>query len=180
MTKKVSVKSVSPMSSRAKSPNGNLLDDIHRKIQSSAALNGGFDTLLYKIDKIEQSQGQLASSQAQLVEKVDKIHDAIYEPDSGLFSKLSEFKLENTEKFGNVDQKLLDLSNWKTYKEKNETKEDVAIDEATSKIKDIEKSVDSLVRSKDHTWAVLKWVAVAISGGLVTLLFKWIEKTYLH
>ena len=49
------------------------LDEIQKKLSNSSALNGGFETLLYKIDKIEQSQGQL-------VNKVDKIHDAIYDP----------------------------------------------------------------------------------------------------
>ena len=73
------------------------LDEINKKLNTSAALNGGFDTLLYKIDKIEQSQGQLVS-------KVDKIHDAIYDPSEGIFSKLSEYKLENTNTVNEIVQ----------------------------------------------------------------------------
>jgi len=57
-----------------------VLEAIHKKIVSSAALNGGFDILMFKIEKIEQNQEQL-------VNKVDKIHDAIYDPNDGIFSK---------------------------------------------------------------------------------------------
>ena len=145
-----------------------MLGDIHKKIASSAALNGGFDTLLYKIDKIEQSQGEL-------VGKVDKIHDAIYNPNEGLFSKMSEAKLENLEKFSNVEAKLSDISMWKNYKEKNEEKKEGEHDEAVLKIDTLEKSVDSLVKSKNATWSVLKWLGVALGGGILTLCFKWIE-----
>lgn len=145
-----------------------MLGDIHKKIASSAALNGGFDTLLYKIDKIEQSQGEL-------VGKVDKIHDAIYDPNDGLFSKMSETKLENSEKFSAVEAKLADISTWKNYKEKNEEKKEGEHDEAVVKIVSLEKSVDSLVKSKNATWSVLKWLGVALGGGILTLAFKWLE-----
>ena len=42
-----------------------LLHNIHQKLDSSPALNCGFDRLLYKIDGIEKSQ-------VQIVEKVEK------------------------------------------------------------------------------------------------------------
>ena len=148
------------------------LDEIQKKLTSSAALNGGFDTLLYKIDKIEQSQGQLVS-------KVDKIHDAIYDPADGIFSKLSEYKLENTNTVNEVVQNINELQIWKDTKEKEETRTEEIVGKVSSKISEMEKSVDSLVRNKNNTWAVMKWFMVAVGGGIVTLLVKWIE-TKLH
>lgn len=146
-----------------------VLDDIQKKLLSSAALNGGFDTLLYKIDKIEQSQGQLVS-------KVDKIHDAIYDPNDGIFSKLSEYKLENTNKVNEVTQELNELQLWKDIKEKDETKSEQTEGKTLQKVQELEKSIDSLVRNKNNIWAVTKWFMVAVGGGIVTLFLRWLER----
>jgi len=145
-----------------------VLDDIHQKIHNSAALNGGFDTLLHKIDKIEHGQGQLVS-------KVDKIHEAIYDPNEGVFSKLSEFKLENYQKFSEISQHMSEINEWKKHREKIDDKKEDMLDSSTSKIVYLENSVESLMKSKASTWSLVKWIAVAVGGGVVTILFKWIE-----
>jgi hypothetical protein len=170
-TKKTSAttqQKVSPMAEKSI-----MLDDIHKKISSSAALNGGFDTLLHKIDKIEQSQGQL-------VMKVDKIHEAIYDPSDGIFSKIAESKLESTQRFSDVEKKLLDVSNWKTYKEMSDEKSDDAVDQHTTKLAAMEKAVDSLVASQNKSWSVVKWFLVAVGGGLITLAFSWLQAKLLQ
>lgn len=146
-------------------------DEVQKKILNSPALNGGFETLLYKIDKIEESQGQLVS-------KVDKIHDAIYDPNDGIFSKLSEYKLENTQKVNDVTQQISEIQIWKDNKEREEMKLEVVEDKTKEKISSLEKSVDSLVRNKNNVWAVMKWFMVAIGGGVITLFIKWIESGF--
>lgn len=158
----------SPDPKRTKSFDAEALDDIHSKIVNSAALNGGFDTLLYKIDKIEQSQGQLVS-------KVDKIHDAIYDPNDGIFSKLSEHKLENSGKINEISQDVIELHSWKKHVEKEELKDDETVVQAVKKITELETSVDGLVKSKKDVWSVAKWFLAAIGGGIITLFFKWFE-----
>ena len=165
MKKKPPAKVTVPVSVRSKSI---ALDEINKKLASSAALNGGFDTLLYKIDKIEQSQGQL-------VNKVDKIHEAIYDPNDGMFSKLSEYKLENAGHFSEVTKNVSELQLWKEVKDKEELKEDQKSDKFSEKIDSLEKSVDSLMRNKQSTLAIARWFLVAIGGGIVTLLIKWLE-----
>ena len=145
-----------------------VLDEIQKKLSNSSALNGGFDTLLYKIDKIEQSQGQL-------VNKVDKIHDAIYDPNDGIFSKLSEFKLENANKIGEISQDLVEINEWKKHLEKDTDKFDKSTEINSIKVMKLEKNVDTLVKSRNNAWAFLKWAGVALSGGLVTLFFAWLE-----
>lgn len=154
--------------STTSSGNGVLLDDIHKKLASSAALNGGFDTLLHKIDKIEQSQGQL-------VTKVDKIHDAIYDPNDGIFSKIAESKLETTQKFADVEHKLSDVSSWKHYKEIEDKKDETVAGASADKLAKMEKTVDNLVASKEKSWAIVKWLLVAVGGGVVSLLFSWLQ-----
>ena len=171
MKKRLSKKSpvnipASPVSQ--KQDHSTALDEIHQKINNSAALNGGFDTLLYKIDKIEQGQGQL-------VTKVDKIHDAIYDPHDGIFSKIADHKLANTEKFNELSQNIAEINTWKLQKEKEEAKEEASLDQSITRLITLEKSVESLVKSKESTWSVLKWFFVAVGGGIITLFFTWLE-----
>ena len=156
----------SPDSKRKKS--FEALDDIHSKIVNSSALNGGFETLLYKIDKIEQSQGQLVS-------KVDKIHDAIYDPNDGIFSKLSEHKIENNDKINEISQDIVELHSWKKHVEKEEMKDDETVVQTVKKLTELETSVDGLVKSKKDVWSVAKWFLAAVGGGIITLFFKWFE-----
>lgn len=145
-----------------------VLDEIQKKITSSSALNGGFDTLLYKIDKIEQSQGQLVS-------KVDKIHDTIYDTSEGIFSRLSEFKLEHANKISEISQDLVEINTWKKHLEKDGDRFVKEVEENTEKVLQLEQHVDGLVKNKNTTWAFFKWICVAIGGGIVTLIFAWLE-----
>lgn len=141
-----------------------VLLDIHKKIQGSSALNGGFDTLLYKIDKIEQCQGQI-------VTKVDKIHDSIYDPNDGIFARMSMTKIETSENLADVGVKLAELTEWKKSREKAEARHDQKMD----KIDDLHQEVAILSRTKNTTWSILKWLLAAMAGGGMTLLFKWLE-----
>ena len=170
MKKKSSTNLSGPVSSSARSIHNTslTLDEIQKKLASSAALNGGFDTLLFKIDKIEQSQGQL-------VNKVDKIHDAIYDPNEGIFARLSNYKLDSLNQLNEVIQNLSEIQIWKKTKDKEEVKEDQKNSKSVMKLEHLEKSVDNLVKNKDNTWSVVKWFLVAIGGGIFTIAIKWIQ-----
>jgi hypothetical protein len=159
------------LSSDKSSKKVTAIDEINKKLNSSAALNGGFDTLLFKIDKIEQSQGQLVS-------KVDKIHEAIYDPQEGIFSKLSEYKLENIGELNKVNQEIIELQSWKEHKTKEDVNDLNSIKTSKKKVEDLEKSVEVLVNNKNTAWAVIKWFIVALGGAIVTLIVTWIETKF--
>ena len=155
--------------------NGNdsqTLDEINKKIMSSSALNGGFDTLLYKIDKIEQGQGQI-------VAMMDKIHDSIYDPNEGVFSKLSQYKLENSNKLNEINSNVSELKYWKDSREKDEQKDDAMLVETHRKLLDLERHVDSLSRNTTNLWSAARWLVAAIGGAIVTVAIKWFE-TKIH
>jgi len=67
-----------------------LLEQIGRKINSSPMLNGGFDKLVISVEHIREKQQESS-------EKLDKITQALYDPDEGLFSRMKtlEHKTEN-------------------------------------------------------------------------------------
>lgn len=166
--KKGKILSSFPSRSDKPAKSNKKIDAIHEKITNSAALNGGFDKLFYKMDKLEEGQANLSSA-------VGKIHDAIYDPNDGIFSKLSEFKIETYDKFNNITHHMSEINEWKKHLEKSKDKDAEEVDQATGKINTLERSVDSLVKSKDTLWGVAKWLGVALGGGLIALLFKWLE-----
>lgn len=61
-----------------------------KSIKESPALNGGFDSLMSKVDVIQESQSALKENQGKLTEKVDAIHDAMYEPDHGVYARIKD------------------------------------------------------------------------------------------
>ena len=67
-----------------------LLESIARKISESKALNGGFDRMCVMIEHIQDKQEESGK-------KLDKVSEALYGPDNGLFSRVKtiESKLDN-------------------------------------------------------------------------------------
>lgn len=159
--------SIIPGSYKRPSPD-DMLDGIQKKLQNSAALNGGFDTLLHKIDRIEQSQGQI-------VAKVEKIHDAIYDPADGIFSKMSQTKLENTQQLNNLENRITSLSEWRMQSEKVEEKQLESVEQFTAKLTTVTNDVEDLMKAKAHSTGVMKWVIAALAGGVFTLIFSWLQ-----
>lgn len=143
----------------------NLLQNIRRKLDSSAALNGGFDRLLFKIDSIEKSQIQIG-------EKVDKIHEAIYNPDDGLFSRIAANKASQIEAVTKIEKQLIEFSSWKQqYDEDGESCEKEA-DEIQEKIIRIEKALDDIEKFQSLAFSAAKWLIAAIAGAGVSYLVE--------
>lgn len=142
-----------------------LLHNIHQKLDNSPALNGGFDRLLYKIDGIEKSQ-------VQIVEKVDKIHEAIYHPDDGLFARIAYNKATQAESMVKVEKQVSDLVGWKHHAESADENCEKEADELQLKIQKIEASINNIEKFQSLTTASAKWLLVAIGGGLTTMIMR--------
>lgn len=91
-----------------------LIADIQTKLFSSEALNGGFDTLMFKIDSVEKAQSVI-------VDKVNLIHDALYKPDNGLFARVKQTEQgaeeahAHSEVVRNLDVSVKDLTRWQQF-----------------------------------------------------------------
>lgn len=132
---------------------------ILERIQQSPALNGGFEKLTYTVDVIK-------SSQDQLTEKVDSIHEALYEPDLGLYARVKE--AAKAESVAKVAADVQDLKSWRTNEEKSAVIEVNSEQEADQFIKEHAE----LMIFKRRTLGVAKWVVLSIGSGLLTLLGK--------
>jgi hypothetical protein len=64
-----------------------MLERLEEKLERPV-LNGGFDSLVAKVEKIEAVSEQLREAQSSSGIKIDAIHKAVYDPDEGLYQKV--------------------------------------------------------------------------------------------
>ena len=139
------------------------LELIQEKLANSPALNGGFETLLFKVDKIEESQGQIHN-------RIDSIHDAIYDQERGVFTKISEINNKII-----VQTAALEKEIYKIETEQNQEKQDLKnIEEESDKVASIQSTVKELENLKNLFFKISKWFAIAIGGGVITALIKFV------
>jgi hypothetical protein len=67
-----------------------VLDRLTKKLDDAHVMNGGFDSLMTKVEKIESVQAELGRCQTATSTKVDAIHTAIYDPEKGLYAKVKD------------------------------------------------------------------------------------------
>jgi myosin heavy subunit len=158
---------VSPPSSSPDKDVLKMLLEIQQKINGSPALNGGFDTLLYKVDKIEESQGKI-------VNQIEEIHDSIYNPDKGLFARIAAVKSSQDKDYGEIDKKLAELNTWKKQIDKETVEEKTSDKELSKKVEEQQKTIESLSKWKDGVSSSVKASGVAIGGSFMALIGKFL------
>jgi len=65
------------------------VENMEQKIASAQSLNGGFDKLLLEVEHIKEAQ-------VDILEGVRGVKRNLYEPDSGLFSRVKELEMESS------------------------------------------------------------------------------------
>jgi len=148
---------------QSESDSAEIIKSIKEKLDKSPALNGEFDALLHKVDKIEECNGNLNK-------KVDKIYEAIYHHDDGLIAKMKENAQENKHVHDKNSSDLSHLKEWKITKDKTDEKISVKLD----KIELLNEVVKDLVESKNTTWSITKWLLAALGGGVITIISRYI------
>jgi len=145
----------------------NVLKLLQQKVLSASALNGGFDTLLTKIDAIKESHEQLTT-------KIDSIYDAVYHPDDGLFARVKDVEniREKIEVLNNVEKDIIQLKLWhESSKEEEDSVESSNKDQLRLNNEHAEK-INELVKFKARLTSVTKWLAVTLAGALTTVIGK--------
>lgn len=74
-----------------------LLELIVQKFNDSRALNGGFDKLCLMIEHVQAEQDKNSG-------KLDKVSDALYDPDHGLFARVKKLEQKIDSNLGDLDQ----------------------------------------------------------------------------
>lgn len=103
------------------------------------------DTLLYKVDKIEEGTGISMS-------KIEELNNRLYDPEAGVYSRMKKVETsiepipELKEAIATVDQRTVVMQ------------EDIRLVKAW----------------QERVSKVVKWSGVTLAGAVVTLLFKFI------
>jgi hypothetical protein len=150
-----------------------IILDVQKKVVSAPVLNGGFDRLYMKIESMEATQHQIS-------ERVDSIHDAIFNPDEGLFSRIAQTKVEQIESVADVDKQLASLSTWKEMQDKNTEKDAESSVKVNESLISQQKTLDELMKWKTTLSSAGKWFAAALIGASISLMFKLLYDTIIQ
>ena len=81
------------------------LERVEHKVVNSAAMNGGFDKLMNEVEHIKHSQ-------VEVLDAVKGVKKSLYEPDSGLYSRVKSLEVESDrrQEFINESKPALEFS----------------------------------------------------------------------
>lgn len=132
-----------------------------------AAVPGTLEVLLHKVDKIEESQGMI-------LKKVDGLHTAIYDPDTGLFSRIKANAVAAASRDVELDQKTRMSAD-----RLEELAKDTMLDAERHKAIDASiAKVEELVKWRGGAMRVIKYVLLAvgtsIGGFFAKVVYDWI------
>lgn len=129
------------------------VDNMECKISSAKSLNGGFDKLMSEVEHIKETQ-------ADILEGVRGVKKNLYEPDSGLFSRVRELETESARRMEYiletkpVIQEHKELIIWKRHAEK-ELEE---LEDARLEIADLKSWKEGMSR--------VVWLVATAAGGM--------------
>lgn len=79
-----------------------LLTEIQNRLSTSHLMNGGFERLMDKINKIEESQDKM-------VEDFQDLKSTVYDPDAGVFSRIKQLEVDYKEKNHQIEKELYEM-----------------------------------------------------------------------
>lgn len=134
-----------------------MLSTIHAKVTQSAALNGGFERLSAKIDRIEETQHKTN-------EVVDDIHTAIYDPDQGLYARLKDTDNSRSNELRRLDKEMSEI-------EETDEKHERKFEEHDKRFSDMEKKVADALTLANRIKRILAITGGALLTGGVKYLY---------
>jgi hypothetical protein len=160
-----------------------LVESIASKINSSPALNGGFDKMMVIVEHIQDKQGETT-------EQLKEIHNGLYDPNEGLYARVKMVETA-TERFAQAHAEHIS-NDEKNMREINESLKKLTVQdedlskkvETTTKLKkiagdDLEK-LESVIKVKSawaSIWSKAAWLLV---GGTLAAIGKAVWELVAH
>lgn len=130
--------------------------------------NQNYSAFNQSVQKIIEKINNLETTQKAIVTKVDAVHEAIYDPDEGLFSRLK------TEQHS-IERNHLEMLAWREHVDNNHIKDAETEKEILTQLSHHANEIKTLRNFQNKSTSFLRWVAVALGGGAVSLLFHWLS-----
>jgi len=73
------------------------VENMEHKMSNAQSLNGGFDKLLLEVQHIKEAQSDI-------LDAVRGVKQTLYEPDSGLFSRVKELEMESIRRMDYINE----------------------------------------------------------------------------
>lgn len=141
--------------------------DLIERVLHSPVLNGGFNTLMVKVEGIQETQEKMNT-------KVDSIHEAIYHPDDGLFARVKAVEVKKAESVDELEKDVLELKLWRGNNEKTSEHDAVLVDEHVKLVRTHDEQLRDLVKFRSRVMAGAKWLVVTLAAGGLTMAGKLI------
>ena len=142
------------------------VESMEHKITSAKSLNGGFDKLAGDVEHIKESQREV-------LDAIRGVKKSLYEPDSGLFSRVKELETESDRRkeFIIESKPALEFSKelvvWKRHADK-ELEQFEKLQMEFEKLKDWKEGAQKVI-----------WLIATAAGGMwvkhfMDLMMKWL------
>lgn len=129
------------------------LDRVEQKVINSAAMNGGFDKLTNDVEHIKDTQKEV-------LEAVRGVKKSLYEPDSGLFSRVKELEMESSRRMDYiVETKPIVGQHQELLLWKREAEKDI------NEVENLRLEVSKLQDWKAGMQKVI-WIVATAAGGM--------------
>ena len=138
-----------------------LLELLVKKMGESSALNGGFEKLCVMIEHIQEEQTKSGV-------KLDKVSEALYDPNNGLFSRVRAIESKLDTNIRDLDKKCDELP---TVKEELQDlkKFQAAVENIAGKQLE---ELDALVKLRKNLANVYWALALSAAGAFASMLFN--------
>lgn len=138
------------------------LDQVQQKLGASHVLNGGFDRLMEKVNKIEDTQDKILG-------EVNSLKSTVYDPDVGIFSRIKAAGESNADKVHILDKAITEIK----IKQEEDIKDTVKFEQDIERIDDISDKVDDLVRWKGNLNKIIWAIAVPFATTFGKILYDF-------
>jgi hypothetical protein len=129
------------------------VEKMENKISNAQSMNGGFDKLLIEVEHIKETQSAV-------LEGVRGVKKNLYEPDSGLFSRVKELEMESARRMDYIIEtkpivgQHQELLHWKKEAEKDlDEVEGLRLE--VSKLQDWKQGIQKVI-----------WLVATAAGGM--------------
>ena len=141
-----------------------VLLEIQKKLVGSAALNGGFDKLLVKVDQIEEKQEKT-------LQEIETIRNAIYDPNEGVFALIKSTEASQNEEVHQLERSLGETKIFLDFTKNQLNEKEKTLSTLQEKVSQHETTVKELSDWKQNVSGAIRWITMTLITGIGGLLY---------
>lgn len=141
------------------------INEINRKLAENGTVDDKFEELMFKFGRIEDSQEKI-------LEQISELHEAVYDPDDGLFARIKNVEKIGSEEVMTLDKELYELKSWRENEKKNLNEIKISVDRNAETLKQLETKVEELKSWKSSVSGTLRWIFVTMTTTTLGILSK--------